>query len=91
MTLEELKLRRLANQFLIQPSDKLTTVRVLCGVQAQFMKNAVHALKIRSSDWNAETFSDGLVKNWTLRGTMHVFAREDLPLFLHERAVRQRS
>lgn len=88
MTLEELKLRRLANQFLIQPSDKLTAVRALCGVQAQFMKNAVHALKIRSSDWNAETFSDGLVKNWTLRGTMHVFAREDLPLFLHERADR---
>ena len=86
MTLEALKLRRMANQFLLQPTDKLTAVRALCGVQAQFMKNAVHALKIRTNDGDEAAFSDGLVKNWTLRGTMHVFAREDLPLFLHERA-----
>ena len=82
MTLEALKRRRMANQFLLQPTDKLTAVRALCGVQAQFMKNAVHALKIRTSDGDEAAFSDGLVKNWTLRGTMHVFAREDLPLFL---------
>ena len=88
MTLEELKLRRMANQFLLQPTDKLTAVRALCGVQAQFMKNAVHALKIRTNAEDDAAFSDGLVKNWTLRGTMHVFAREDLPLFLHERADR---
>ena len=88
MTLEELKLRRMANQFLLQPTDKLTVVRALCGVQAQFMKNAVHALRIRTNAENDAAFSDGLVKNWTLRGTMHVFAREDLPLFLHERADR---
>ena len=86
MTLEALKRRRMANQFLLQPTDKLTAVRALCGVQAQFMKNAVHALKIRTSDGDEAAFSDCLVKNWTLRGTMHVFAREDLPLFLHERA-----
>lgn len=88
MTLEELKLRRMANQFLLQPTDKLTAVRALCGVQAQFMKNAVHALKIRTNGADDAAFSDGLVKNWTLRGTMHVFAREDMPLFLHERADR---
>ena len=86
MTLEALKRRRMANQFLLQPTDKLTAVRALCGVQAQFMKNAVHALKIRTSDGDEADFSDCLVKNWTLRGTMHIFAREDLPLFLHERA-----
>ena len=43
MTLEELKLRRLANQFLIQPSDKLTAVRALCGVQA--VRSALKARK----------------------------------------------
>ncbi len=88
MTLEELKRCRLANQFLLQPADKLTAVRALCGVQAQFMKNDVHALKIRTNAEDDAVFSDGLVKNWTLRGTMHAFAREDLPLFLHERADR---
>lgn len=82
MTLEALKRRRMANQFLLQPTDKLTAVRALCGVQAQFMKNAVHALAIRSADFEAAPFEAGLAKNWTLCGTMHVFAREDTPLLL---------
>ena len=40
MTLEELKIRQLTNQYLLAPADKLTVMRDLCGVQAQFMTNA---------------------------------------------------
>lgn len=45
MTLEELKIRQMTNQYLLSPSDKLTVARDLCGVQAQFMTNALHSLK----------------------------------------------
>lgn len=83
MTLEEIKLRRLANQYLITHTDKLTVVRDLCGIQAQFMVNAMHSLQIRCSDFDQATVGDGLVKNWSIRGTVHVFAQSDLPLFLH--------
>lgn len=82
MTIEELKIRQLTNQHLITPADKMTVVRDLCGVQAQFMPNAMHSLKIRCNDYDEQTVADGLVKNWTVRGTVHVFAENDLPLFI---------
>lgn len=83
MTLEEIKIRQMTNQHLLKPSDKITVLHDLCGVQAQFMVNAMHALKIRCSDYHEATIKDGLVKNWTVRGTVHVFAEDDLPLFIH--------
>lgn len=83
MTLDEIRLRRLTNQYLLIPADKLTVVRDLCGIQSQFMGNAMHSLKIRCKDFDEETVKDGLVKNWTVRGTVHVFVEEDLPLFIH--------
>lgn len=83
MTAEEIKIRQLENQHLITPSDKMTVLHDLCGVQAQFMSNAIHALKIRCSDFDEETLGHGLCKNWTIRGTVHVFAEDDLPLFIH--------
>ena len=55
----------------------------LCGVQAQFLSNALHCLRIRSRDFSEDALPD-LVKSWTIRGTMHVFLKEDLPLFLHQ-------
>ena len=76
--IEELKIRQLTNQHLIQPADKMTVIRDLCGVQAQFMVNAMHSLKIRCNDIKENTAADGLVKNWTVRGTVHVFAESDL-------------
>ena len=82
MTIEELNIRQLTNQHLITPADKMTVVRDLCGVQAQFMPNAMHSLKIRCNDYDEQTVADGLVKNWTVRGTVHVFAENDLPLFI---------
>ena len=84
MTLQEVKRTRLACQFLTRPCDKRSVVRGLCGVQAQFLSNARHALRIRcTEDLSDESWGEGLVKNWTLRGTMHVFGEEDLPLFLY--------
>ena len=83
MTIEEIKIRQMANQHLLQPTDKMTVLHDLCGVQAQFMVNAMHSLKIRCSDYNKDTVKNGLVKNWTVRGTVHVFAEDDLPLFIH--------
>ena len=82
MTLEELKIRQLTNQYLLAPADKFTVMRDLCGVQAQFMTNALHSLKIRCNDFDEQTIADGLVKNWSVRGTVHVFAEGDLPLFI---------
>ena len=80
MTLEETKLRRLAGQHLLAPTDTQTAVKDLCGVQAQFLSHALHGLSIRCTEVN----TDGLIKSWTNRGTMHLFSVDDLPLFLHK-------
>ncbi len=87
MTLDELKAIRLHRQHLTAPADKLTVVRDLCGLQAQFMVNARRALEIRSAEpITDDNFGEDLVKNWTIRGTVHVFAESDLPLFKHDAA-----
>ncbi len=82
MTAEELKQIRLYRQHLTCLADKQTVVKDLCGVQCQFLSNAYHSLKIRcTEDLDPETWGDGLVKKWTLRGTVHVISEDDLPLF----------
>lgn len=92
MTREELKILQMSGQHLLRPADKLTVARDLCGVQAQFLTNALHAMKIRSHNYEEASLGDGLVKNWTVRGTVHVFREEDIPLFLcFENAGRYRS
>ncbi len=83
MTLQELKQIQLYRQHLTNRSDKTTVLKDLCGVQAQFMVNALHSLKIRCNDYDDETVGCGLAKNWTVRGTVHVFAEDDLSLFIH--------
>ncbi|MBE6945270.1 MAG: winged helix DNA-binding domain-containing protein [Ruminococcaceae bacterium] len=80
MTREEILLRRLRGQYLLSPGDCKTVIQDLCGVQAQFLSHALHGLTIRCQD--IET--SALVKSWTIRGTMHLFSPEDLPLFLHK-------
>lgn len=77
MTVDELKLLRLKHQYLLNPADSLTVARDLCGLQAQFLGNALHALRLRST----EPDTAGLVKSWTLRGTVHLFPEADLPLY----------
>ena len=88
MTWDELKIRQITNQHLLRDADKMTVVRDLCGIQAQFLSNALHSLKIRCTNFDKSTFANGLVKNWTIRGTVHVFAEDDLPLFLDAQTYR---
>lgn len=78
MKLEELMLRRLSAQYLTAPADCREVAEGLCGLQAQFLRNAVHALRIRADRLSLE----GLVKTWTLRGTVHLVPESDLPLYL---------
>lgn len=80
MTCQEIRLRQMSAQHLLAPTDAQTAVRDLCGVQAQFLSHALHALAIRSP----RPDTSQMVKSWTIRGTMHLFAAEDLPLFLHQ-------
>ncbi|MBR5537412.1 MAG: AlkZ family DNA glycosylase [Clostridia bacterium] len=80
ITLRELKQWRLQAQFLAEKGAPAAVTGGLCGIQAQYAANAVHALSIRSD--NPEM--DGLVKSWTLRGTLHLFPADDLPLYLPE-------
>ena len=80
MTLEELRLRRLAGQHLISITDSQSVVKDLCGLQCQFLSHALQGLSIRTESANTA----GMVKSWTLRGSMHLFSADDLPLFLHE-------
>ena len=80
MDREEIILRRLAGQHLLEQADTEQVVRDLCGVQAQFLSHALHGLSIRCSNVSTEN----LVKSWTNRGTMHLFSADDLPFFLHK-------
>lgn len=77
MTIHDLCRERLARQHLLQPAEPLTIAGDLCGIQAQFLSYAMHALRIRTTQPSV----DGLVKSWTLRGTMHLFPESDLPLY----------
>ena len=83
MDREELQLRQLSGQRLLAPDDKDAVLRALCGLQAQFLSHALHALRLRSRDFAPGTDADGIIKSWTLRGTMHIFSESDLPLFLY--------
>ena len=80
ITLRELKQWRLWAQFLTEKGDPEAVAGGLCGIQSQYAANAAHALAIRSKNANLSA----LVKSWTLRGTLHLFPAEDLPLYLSE-------
>lgn len=85
MDREELLRQILYRQHITAPADRLTVCRDLNGLQAQFLSNALHGLRIRCSEPLREGgWGEELVKSWSVRGTMHVFAESDLPLFLHE-------
>ncbi len=76
VTAYDLMLRRLHSQHLLSPgSDPAAD---LCGLQAQFLRNAVHALRLRTEKLSV----DELVKIWTLRGTVHLVPERDLPLYI---------
>ena len=82
LSIEEVKSLRLWTQHLTDKTDKFTVVRDLNGLQAQFMSNAFHGLRIRcNEDLPEDDFGMGLVKNWTVRGTVHIFDKKDFLRF----------
>ena len=83
ISFDELCLRRMIGQFLVENTDAHTAVRALCGFQAQYLSNAMHAMRIRCHDANELQTPVRLCKNWTLRGTVHVFSEDDLGLFVN--------
>lgn len=83
MNRNELALLRLSNQYLLRTGVRMEVLRAMNGFQAQFLSTALHAMRLRSTVYDAAHAADGTVKGWTLRGTMHIFAEADLPLFLH--------
>ena len=80
MTEQDIRLRRLAGQYLSAPAPARTVARALCGFQAQYPQNALHALSLRTDGEGPAQAR--LVKSWTLRGTIHLFSEDDLPVYL---------
>ncbi len=82
---DELLYRTLRNQHLLQKVPKARVASDLCGLQAQFASNPQYALRIRASDYSDGGWGEGLVKVWTLRGTLHAVRADELGLFLSAR------
>ncbi|MCC8165011.1 MAG: winged helix DNA-binding domain-containing protein [Planctomycetes bacterium] len=78
----ELLLASLDKQFFLSRGRSRDIVSRLCGLQAQFANNPGHALRIRASDFHPSTWTEGLVKTWTFRHTLHAVRRDELSLFL---------
>ncbi len=78
MDQQEVLLRRLQGNHLISQAGSAAVCRDLCGLQAQFLRSAVHALRIRTDRPEVTE----LLKTWTLRGTVHLIPESDVPLYL---------
>lgn len=81
MEREEQRARVLWGQHLTDLADQRTVCRDLNGIQAQFLPSALHNLAVRTG---GAVEPGELVKSWTVRGTVHLFHPDDLPLFLYE-------
>ncbi|MCL2343646.1 MAG: winged helix DNA-binding domain-containing protein [Firmicutes bacterium] len=82
---EFLLYQSLRGQHLIGKAPKNIVVSELCGLQAQFQNNPGHALRVRAEDFTEPGWSGGLVKLWTLRGTLHAVLESEAGLFLSAR------
>src|SRR3990170_2081472 len=82
---------RLSRQYLLRrgPRNALArVVRDVCGVQAQVMSAARIALwtridRLADEDIDRALEADrSLVRTWAVRGTVHILASADLPLYI---------
>ncbi|MCK4257816.1 MAG: hypothetical protein KAX49_02495 [Halanaerobiales bacterium] len=80
---EEVIRLSLSNQHLLEPVSNIQQiVKDLCGIQAQYFNNSIHALKLRyKGELNQQCFID-LVKTWTVRGTLHLISKDDWNIFI---------
>ena len=86
LSTHELKQIQLSRQHLTDKADKHTVCRNLNGFQSQFTVNVEHSLRIRCNEViEKDNYGNGLVKNWTIRGTVHVFNQEDMPLYKYQK------
>ena len=86
MQIDDILLLRMKRQYLFAPAkDEFTVLRGLCGLQAQFYGNCLHALRLRCGKApDEDILRTSTVKTWTLRGTLHLIAQSDLPIFLYD-------
>lgn len=82
MQIDDMLLLRMNRQYLFTPAaDELAVLRGLCGLQAQFYGNCLHALRLRCGKApDEDILRTSTVKTWALRGTLHLIAQNDLPL-----------
>lgn len=90
LTREQVLTWRLSRHFLLDRaprSDLLTVVRRLGGMQAQVMSAAEMQLAARVDDLRPDDVREALwkqktlLKTWQFRGTLHLFAADELPLY----------
>src|SRR5918911_646621 len=89
LTWEQIRAWRLEQQCLVPRLDRRNFIRAVervLGVQAQVMSAAELSIGARAdglkrADVQKALWQDRtLVKTWAMRGTIHLFAAEDLPL-----------
>src|ERR671931_533273 len=88
LTLERVRLLRLRAQRLdprwAAPAGAAQVVRQLCGVHAQLPSTSALAVRPRSSGLHARDVERArleqrtLVRTWSMRGTLHLMAADDL-------------
>jgi len=91
----ELKKMILYRQRLTNPSDDpLDVCSRLNGYQAQYNNLPEQAFAIRTLEkaYQDNNWRQELVRCWSIRGTLHVFARSEIPLYLYKgRKIGQRD
>src|SRR4051812_41702428 len=96
LTWEQVRAWRMEQHFLtarVGRGDFVRAVGRVLGVQAQVMSAAEMSIGarvdgLRRSDVQRALWEDHtLVKTWAMRGTIHVFAAEDLPMIVAARCA----
>jgi hypothetical protein len=96
LTWEQVRAWRLEHQCLVPrlgPRDFIGAVERVLGVQAQVMSAAELSIgarvdRLKRADVQGALWQDRtLVKTWAMRGTIHLFAAEDLPLIVAARCA----
>lgn len=82
-TIEDLKRIRLYNQHITNKTHPYKVLTDLNGIQAQFLNSALHNLKIRSDVEINDKILLNVTKNWTIRGTVHIFNASENKLYIH--------
>jgi hypothetical protein len=98
LTWQQVNAWRLAQQRLaprLQRPDFINAVQQACGIQAQVMSAAELALwarvdgltpqHVQSALWRDRT----LVKSWAMRGTLHLLAAADFPIYISARNLHE--